>query len=239
MKFGELKSKIENYLTESYGKKSIKKDLFAFNELVLKNKNISKLYYLYDELSSKKGLSEDVVNEYINQATTIYENTINKISPSTFKELEMWVGHVKSNNEYSDIDNLFSKGVLNLESKILSKKIICENLKKSVIVENKEIINVPINSMLSIANKTIKTFISNLNESEQKELKELLSTPKSKLMEEYDNTKTIVLNKLEEQKTQNPDSETKETINKVLDKLQKESFNEINYFKLKKLNEGL
>jgi Txe/YoeB family toxin of Txe-Axe toxin-antitoxin module len=58
-------------------------------------------------------------------------------------------------------------------------------------------------------------------------------------MEEYDNTKTIVLNKLEEQKTQNQDSETKETINKVLDKLQKESFNEINYFKLKKLNEGL
>jgi hypothetical protein len=93
--------------------------------------------------------------------------------------------------------------------------------------------------MLSIANKTIKTFISNLNESEQKELKELLSTPKNKLMEEYDNTKTIVLNKLEEQKTQNQDSETKETINKVLDKLQKESFNEINYFKLKKLNEGL
>ena len=170
MKFGELKSKIEKYLTESYGKKNVKKDLFVFNELVLKNKNISKLYYLYDELSSKKGLSEDVANEYINQATTIYENTINKVSPNTFKELEMWVGHVKTNNEYNNIDNLFSKKLLNLESKILSKKTICENLQKSVIIENKEVINVPINSMLNIANKTIKNFISNLNESEQKEL---------------------------------------------------------------------
>jgi hypothetical protein len=35
------------------------------------------------------------------------------------------------------------------------------------------------------------------------------------------------------------DSETQETITKVLDKLQTESFNELNYYKLKQLNEGL
>ena len=106
MKFGELKSKIEKCLTESYSKNSVKKDLFVFKELVLKNKNVSKLFYLYDELSQKKGLSEDVANEYLNQVTTIYENTLNKISPKTFSELNSWVGHVKSNNEYSIKDYL-------------------------------------------------------------------------------------------------------------------------------------
>ena len=35
-------------------------------ELVLKNKNISKVFFLYDELSSNKGLSESVANEFIN-----------------------------------------------------------------------------------------------------------------------------------------------------------------------------
>ena len=35
MKFGELKSKIEKCLTESYGKNSMKKDLFVFNVYVL------------------------------------------------------------------------------------------------------------------------------------------------------------------------------------------------------------
>jgi hypothetical protein len=82
MKFGELKSKIEKCLAESYAKDSVKKDLFVFSEMVLKNKNVSKLFYLYDELSSKKGLNEDVANEYINQSIIIYENTINKTNTS-------------------------------------------------------------------------------------------------------------------------------------------------------------
>ncbi len=41
--FGELKSKIETYLTESYKKGTLKDNLFVFEELVLKNKNISKI----------------------------------------------------------------------------------------------------------------------------------------------------------------------------------------------------
>ena len=40
--FGILKSKIENRLTESYGKDTLKKDLTRFKKLVLENKNISK-----------------------------------------------------------------------------------------------------------------------------------------------------------------------------------------------------
>ena len=77
--FGILKSKIENRLTESYGKDTLKKDLVQFKKLVLENKNISKLYYLYDDLSSKKGLNESIVDDYINSCITIYENTVNKI----------------------------------------------------------------------------------------------------------------------------------------------------------------
>ena len=38
--FGEIKSKIETYLTESYQKNTLKDNLFVFEQLVLKNKNI-------------------------------------------------------------------------------------------------------------------------------------------------------------------------------------------------------
>ena len=48
--FGELKTKIESYLTESYQKQTLKDNLFVFEQLVLKNKNISKIFFLYDEL---------------------------------------------------------------------------------------------------------------------------------------------------------------------------------------------
>jgi hypothetical protein len=128
MKFGLIKSKIEKLLTESYKKNSFKNTLFVFNELVLENKNISKLYYLYDELSSKKGLNESIASELINQSIVVYENTINKISKKNLEELNLWVGHIKSKNNYENLDNLFSTSVLTLENKIKSKKIILESL---------------------------------------------------------------------------------------------------------------
>lgn len=238
MKFGELKSKIEKCLTESYGKNSMKKDLFVFKELVLKNKNVSKLFYLYDELSSNKGLNEDVANEFVNQAIIVYENTINKISPKTIQELQMWVGHIKKDNDYSNIDHLFSKSLLTLESKIKSKKVIVENLKKQEDLIEKEIINVPLKSMTSVANKTIKSYLSNLTESEQNEVLSILNTPKEKLNKEYNSIKNVVLEKLESQKLTS-DEETKQKIDEAVKKITTEEFNELNFFKLKSLSEGL
>jgi len=136
MKFGLLKSKIEEYLIESYENGQLDDALFVFNQMVTKNKNISKLYFLYDELSKKKGLSENVANQYINESINIYENTVNKISRRTLDELKIWVSDVKSKNNYEDIDNLFSNDVLQLENKIKSKKIILESIKSK---ENKQL----------------------------------------------------------------------------------------------------
>ena len=237
MKFGELKSKIETCLTESYKNKNLKRDLFVFEELVLKNKNISQVFFLYDELSSNKGLSESVANEFINESITAYENLVNKITPNQIKELKAWVGHIKCENTYKNIDELFSSNVLTLENKIKSKKTILESLKNTP-QSQKEIIEVPLNSMVNVANKTVEKFISSLSESEQKELKTILSTPKESLIENYGKIKDEVVNKLNTQK-EGSDSETQETINKVLNKVQTESFNELNYYKLKQLNEVL
>jgi hypothetical protein len=89
-----------------------------------------------------------------------------------------------------------------------------------------------------VANKTVEKYISSLSESEQKELKTILSTPKESLIENYGKIKDEVVNKLNTQK-EGSDSETQETINKVLNKVQTESFNELNYYKLKQLNEVL
>lgn len=235
--FGELKSKIETQLTESYKKGNLKNNLFIFEELVLKNKNISRIFFLYDELSSKKGLQESIANEFINESIIAYENLYNKISPSNIKELKMWVGHIQCENRYQEVDNLFSTNVLTLENKIKSKKIILENL-KSKEQEKKEIINVPLKSMVNVANKTVEKYIQSLSESERKELKKLLSTPKETLIENYNKLKSDVVEKLNSQKN-GSDEETSKTIDQVLNKLQTESFNELNYYKLEKLNEGL
>ena len=238
MKFGELKSKIESYLVESYKKNKLKDSLFVFEQLVLKNKNISKIFFLYDELSENKGLNESVANEFIHESITAYENLYNKVQSKSLKELKSWVGHVQCENKYKEIDNLFSSNILTLETKIKSKKILIESLKKQKEVQ-KDAIKVPLNTMVKIANKTVESYISSLNESEKKELVKILNTPKSIIQENYNKEKEIVFEKLYKTKKNEKNSETIKTIDQVIEKLQTESFSEINYFKLKTLSEGL
>lgn len=238
MKFGELKSKIETYLVESYKKNKLKDSLFVFEQLVLKNKNVSKIFFLYDELSENKGLNESVANEFIHESITAYENLYNKVQPKNIKELKSWVGHIQCENKYIEIDNLFSSNILTLESKIKSKNVLIESLKKQK-PEQKESIKVPLNTMVKIANKTVENFISSLNESEKKELNSILNLPKEKIQENYNKEKELVLEKLSGKKENESDSETIKTIDQVIEKIQLESFSEINYFKLRNLSEGL
>jgi hypothetical protein len=239
--FGILKSKIENRLTESYGKDTLKKDLTRFKKLVLENKNISKLYYLYDDLSSKKGLNESIVDDYINSCITIYENTINKVTAKNITEIQKWVGSIQCENEYKNIDSLFSNNLTKLEEKIQSKKSIRESLTqkdKEVVLENL-ISNVSMKSLVNIANKTISNHISTLSESDQKELKTLFSTPKDTLMEDFNKVKEEVTSKLHNSKGSETDTETLSAIDEVIKKVTTESFNEMSYYKIKKLNESL
>jgi hypothetical protein len=238
MKFGILKSKIENCLVESYKKDTLKRDMFVFEELVLKNKSLSTLYFLYDELSKNKGLNESIVNEYINESIVLFENTISKINTNDVKDVNQWIGHIVSENRYQDIDNLFSNNASTIEEKLKSKKTISENLKKDP-TKVKEVIEVPLKSMVEVANKTIKTYLNDLTESEKKQLNTLLSTPDDKLNKKYEFLKEDVIEKLETLLTESEDSETNQKINETIEKLQTENYDKLNYFKLRQLNENI
>jgi len=92
VKFGVLKSKIEKVLVESYSNNNFKEELKRFKINVLENKNVSKLFYLYDELNSKRGLNDFMASDYINECITIYENTVNKIKDKDIQKIKSWVG---------------------------------------------------------------------------------------------------------------------------------------------------
>ena len=83
MKIGVLKSRVEKLLSESYGKGTFKEEIKNFNRNVLSNKNISKLFFLYDELSTNKGydqkLAEDFVFESITLNCIVLFNRITKL----------------------------------------------------------------------------------------------------------------------------------------------------------------
>lgn len=239
--FGQLKSSVETLLTESFIKKSLNKELKNFKKLVLENKNITKLFFLYDELNSKKGLKKNVVDDYINECIKIYENTINKISPKELTKLQLWVesNEINSENKFSQIDNLLSSNILTLESKIESRNVIKENLQKTEIKQSKEIINLPISTMVQMANKTIENHIKELNESEKKELIQLLSQDDKTLNEEFNKLQESVISKLNTLKESTEDNSIKTKIEETLSKVSQEKYDKLNFFKLKNLSENL
>jgi hypothetical protein len=236
--FGIIKSKIEDVLLESYKNDTFKEEFKKFKKLVLENKKIRKLFYLYDDLSSNKGLAESIVDDYVNECITIYENTVNKIQESDITPLKLWVKNSKVVNQYNNIDNLFSRDILTIESRITSKKLISETIKK-LPIKKTDTVQIPLTSMVNIANKTISNFIESLSESDKKELTKFLSEDDVTLNQKFDNVKESVVNKLTEMKNNNKDKSTQIRIDETLDKVISEKYDKLTYFKLKSLNENL
>lgn len=239
MKFGILKSKIEDTLMESYKSKTFKKEFKNFKQHVLENKNISKLFYLYDGLKSKKGLSKDMANSYINECITIYENTVNKINDKSLVGLNKWVSNTKSENIYEDVDNLFTNDVLNITGKIESRKNISENLQEEIVLESNYSGNVPFESMVKIVNKTAKNYIESLNESDKKELMTILTEDKKVLKEKFNTLKVKSIESLNKIISDETNDDVKSRVQETITKLTSESFTELGYYKLTKLNENL
>ena len=240
MMFGTIKSKIEKVLSESYvNEKEFKMNIFLFNEMVLKDKNLKKIFFLYDELSSKKGLNEEIAKDFLNESQVIFENVVNKIKPQTINELNLWVGNVKCKNEYKNIDEFFSTNVLTLENKIKSKKIILENIQKNPETENQDVVQVPFSKMYKVAIKTVNDYLNTLSESERKEVNKILKESDQKLKIEFDVIKENVVDKLNKILNEESSDDVVTTIKETLNKVEKEEYNKINYVKLKKLNKSI
>ena len=236
--YGLLKSKIEQKLLESYKNNTFKSEMVNVKKYVLENKNISKIYYLYDELSSKKGLSKDVVGDYINESINVFENTISKIKTQDLVNVKNWVSNVKTNNIYESVDNVLSIDVLNIEKRVLAKKQLSESLTQKE-VEKTTKTSLPLSTMVNIANKTITNYIDSLNESEKKQLKSILAADDKVLNEEFNNMQTKVVEKLSGLKESESDNVVKVKLQETIDKVSNETYNKIGYYKLKNLFENI
>jgi F0F1-type ATP synthase membrane subunit b/b' len=242
-KFGQIKSNIESILLESYGKASFKNHMKSFKKNILENKKLSEVYYLYDELTNKKGMGVDIIDDYINESFDIIKDIL-KSQESKLKEVNMWVSEniTKSvNNYYSDIDNVvYNTSVKNLEKVLESKNRIKKNL---IEVNNSnsinEIVNLPISSMLKIATNTFNREYENISEEEKNELKQFLSLDKKQLVEEIEKSKLAVLEKLEIKLNESSDPELKEKVNQTINKINESEVTLVSLYKLKQLESGL
>jgi hypothetical protein len=93
--------------------------------------------------------------------------------------------------------------------------------------------------MVSVANKTIKSYIDGLNESDKKELINLLSEDDSTLNDKYITLKEGVVTKLTEMKNASTDNSMQIRIDETISKVISEKYDKLTYFKLKNLKENL
>jgi len=241
-KFGQIKSNIENLLANSYGKDSFKNHIKEFKKRVLSNKNISEIYYIYDDLSSKKGINKDIASEYVNESLEKLVSLIDK-NKSKIQELSDWVDTLIKDvdgNQYSDIDFVvYENKITNLE-KVLESKTRLKNL--IVTKEEKsltESVNIPLSSMLKIATSTFNNEFSTISEEEKTELKSLLSLNKKEIEKQFIELKESVVSKLEMTRSESDDNELSSKVSQTINKINESKPDLVSLYKLKQLEQGL
>jgi hypothetical protein len=240
-KIGILKSKIENSLTKSYGKDTFKSTMKNFKEKVLNKKYLVEAFYIYNQLSTPKGMDMDIASDYILESFNELQNIIEK-NQKDIQELSDWVDTLlgEANDEYANIDKvLYNKGMKNLETVLESKKeikklITSPKIQKQVF----ESTNIPLSSMLKIATNTFNKEYGNISESEKMELKSLFSLNKKEIETEMTSLRESVIEKLENT-TNSEDMEISDKVKQTIQKIKESPNDLVNLYKLKQLNEGL
>jgi hypothetical protein len=232
MTFGKIKSIIENNLLESYkDEKEFKKSLKEFKQNVLSNKTMSKLYSLYDQLSTPQGLNESDAKDFLEEGISLIQQLLPSIKlPRTLSE--------NVQNRYSDIDALVYTNKLNLLERVNSKKNITSVLTSTNNVV-KESINIPLKSMVSIANQTLNKYVENLDESSKKEFLQLISEDSKSLEDKFETIRESAISKLNVILEKEEEFELKTKLSETIDRLKTEKFDQLNFLKLKNLEESI
>jgi hypothetical protein len=232
MTFGKVKSIIEKNLLESYKNEAeFKKNIREFKHNVLNNKSLSKAYSIYDQLSTPQGLNESDAKEFIEEGVSLLQRILPSIKmPKSLQE--------SIDNLYSNIDTLVYSKNINIKDRIDAKKNILSVLTKPK-NQIKESINIPVSSMVKIANKTLMNYIENMDESSKKEFFQIISEDQDSLKNKFEELKDKTIGKLQNILEQENESEVKERITETIVKLKGEKFDQMSFLKLKDLENSL
>jgi hypothetical protein len=232
MKFGEIKTIVENNLIDSVKDKSVfKENMKNFKKHFLKDPNLSKLYLIYDDLLKPRGLNEEDASKYLKEGISLAKSLIKKTKLPVIKNKLV-------ENNYQSIDALVYESAKTISESLDSKNKVLSILQAKPI-DTTNFIKLPISAMLKVSNEKISEYISKIDESSKKELIALLSENKDDLKNKFKEIKENILIKLNTLKESESDLEVKNKVDKTIEKITLESFDILNYYTLNKLNESL
>jgi hypothetical protein len=232
MKFGEVKTIVENNLIDSVKDKSIfKENIKNFKKHFLKDPNLSKLYLIYDDLLKPRGLNEEEANKYLTEGLNWAKSLIKTTNIPIVKN------KINENN-YEIIDSLVYESAKTIDESLEMKNKVLTILQGKP-SDNTKIVKLPISTMVKVSNEKISEYLGKIDESSKKELISLLSENKDDLKNKFKDLKESAIIKLNSLKESERDLEVKNKIDKTIKKVTLESFDILNYYTLNKLNESL
>jgi hypothetical protein len=226
MKFGQLLSKIEGLMINSYVNETTKLELRNFKKLVLENKNASTMFYIYTELSKKNGYDKTLAEAYINESLRQVEKLLPKLNT---QKIEYWVKDVVSENNYKDIDNLIYNSPDKIMENVESRKTLIKNLSETT--EVRTAIQLPMETLMNIANREISSYIENLDEDSKRDLSKVLMTEDVELSKEFEDLKVKTIHSLSNI-NESMDDITIKKLQETINQIKGEEFSKINYVKL-------
>ena len=242
-KFGVIKSKLLNKLTESYAnenKAEIKNVLTTIKE----NKNFKEMYLFYEEIENKYIDDNETAQLYVEGVAGILKQQMDEISNfCTSLDKLINVEAISENEIYNSLDILIENDSLsNIEKKVKAKKKLVEHLTtKKEITESKDATLVPNETLLNavLANNFNVLYSNTLSESEKDELKNILSLPYDELIGKTTELKESITTQVTSLINESKDSELLTKLNKVKEEVTGMFPTRYNYYRLIELKNGL
>lgn len=242
-KFGTVKTKILNKLTESY-KKEDKSEMKDILKTIKENKEFKEMYLFYEEIENKYIEDKETAKLFVEGVESMINQQKNGLLEFC-QSLDKKLGDVEitTNELYESLDQLMVKDTLsNIETKIKAKKYLYDYLtkKKDIKEINKQVYTVNESLLTSVLTNNFNVLYGNtLNEEQQTTLKNILSLSQEDLLIKTEEIKENILSKVDVLLNESTDLEFKNKLDSVKKEVNEMSPSKYNYYRLSELKNGL
>ena len=242
-KFGVIKTKLLNKLTESYtneNKGEIKNILTTIKE----NKNFKEMYLFYEEIENKYIDDKETAKLYVEGVVNILKQQMDDLTTfCTSLNKMINVETINENEIYNSLDILIEKDSLsNIEKKVNAKKKLVNHLTtKKEIKESKDSTLIPNENLLNavLTNNFNALYSNTLSESQKEELKNILSIPYDEIITKTTELKESIVSQVSTLLSESNDTDLSTKLNAVKDEVTQMYPSRYNYYRLNELKNGL
>ena len=242
-KFGVIKTKILNKLTESYANEN-KTEIKDILTLIKENKEFKEMYLFYEEIENKYIEDKETAKLYVEGVITILKQQMSDLTTfCTSLNKMINVESINENEIYNSLDVLIEKDNLsNIEKKVNAKKKLVEHLTtKKEIKESKDSKIISNETLLQavLTNNFNVLYSNTLSESQQTELKNILSITHEELLVKTTELKESINNQVSTLLSESNDTNLTTKLNSVRDEVTQMTTSRYNYYRLTELKNGL